>query len=82
MILGAITLWAFSSFLVVRFLFDINGRATMPTESFLKSGAGKVLDMGAGTGRSTLMVLEARPQTDHDCCPRQFQRLVCEAFRE
>jgi len=42
---------------------DFNGRLTLPTESFLVSGSGKILDIGAGTGRSTLMVLEARPHT-------------------
>jgi SAM-dependent methyltransferase len=62
-ILAVITFWALSSFVVVRFIFDVNGRASMPTQAFLPSGSGKVLDIGAGTGRSTLMVLEARPQT-------------------
>lgn len=62
-ILAVLTLWAFSSFLMVRFIFDINGRAAMPTQSFLRAGSGRVLDIGAGTGRSTLMILEARPQT-------------------
>ena len=33
--LGAITLWAAVAFLVVRYTFDINGRMTMPTQSFL-----------------------------------------------
>lgn len=54
-------LWAFAAFAMVRFVFDMNGRATLPTEAFLRSGTERVLDMGAGTGRSTLMVLEARP---------------------
>jgi ubiquinone/menaquinone biosynthesis C-methylase UbiE len=40
---------------------NVNGRASLPTQAFLAAGRGKVLDMGAGTGRSTLMVLEARP---------------------
>jgi ubiquinone/menaquinone biosynthesis C-methylase UbiE len=62
-ILGLVTLWAFAAFVMVRFGLDMNGRATLPTEAFLRSGSGKVLDMGAGTGRSTLMVLEARPKT-------------------
>ena len=62
-ILAVITFWALSSFVVVRFIFDVNGRASMPTQAFLPSGSGKVLDIGAGTGRSTLMVLENRPQT-------------------
>jgi ubiquinone/menaquinone biosynthesis C-methylase UbiE len=47
---------------VTRFVIDINGRPSLPTQSFLHSGTGRVLDMGAGTGRSSIMVLEARPQ--------------------
>jgi len=60
---GAVTLWAMAAFLMLRFGIDMNGRASMPTRGFLASGSGKVLDMGAGTGRSTLMVLESRPHT-------------------
>src|ERR1039457_5073519 len=62
-ILGAVTLWSAVAFLAVRFGANINGRMPLPTESFLPSGSGRVLDMGAGTGRSTLMVLEGRPRT-------------------
>jgi len=58
---GFLTLWAVAGFLIMRFGMDINGRARLPTQAFLASGPGKILDMGAGTGRSTLMVLEARP---------------------
>jgi ubiquinone/menaquinone biosynthesis C-methylase UbiE len=61
-VLGLATLWALSAGIMIRFGFDMNGRASMPTAAFLPSG-GKVLDMGAGTGRSTLMVLENRPNT-------------------
>jgi SAM-dependent methyltransferase len=62
-VLGVATVWALAAGVIVRFGIDINGRATLPTAKFLPSGAGKVLDMGAGTGRSTLMVLESRPRT-------------------
>ncbi len=62
LILGAAALWSVAAFLVVRFVIDINGRPSLPTENFLRSGAGRVLDMGAGTGRSSIMVLQARPQ--------------------
>ncbi len=62
-LLGAIVLWSTAAFFVTRFVLDVNGRASLPTESFLRSGSGRVLDMGAGTGRSSIMVLEARPQT-------------------
>ena len=60
--LGAIVLWSGAAFLVERFLIDVNGRAALPTQSFLRSGAGRVLDIGAGTGRSSIMVLQSRPQ--------------------
>lgn len=62
-LIGAVTIWSAAAFLVDRFALDVNGRLPLPTERFLASGAGRVLDMGAGTGRSTLMVLEARPQS-------------------
>ena len=62
-LIGAVTLWSAAAFLVARFGLDVNGRLPLPTQHFLASGTGRVLDMGAGTGRSTLMVLEARPQT-------------------
>ena len=63
LLLGAFTLWSFAACLVARFGLNVNGRLPLPTQKFLASGTGRVLDMGAGTGRSTLMVLEARPQT-------------------
>jgi ubiquinone/menaquinone biosynthesis C-methylase UbiE len=59
--IGVFTIWAGLAFVAVRFGFNMNGRATLPTQSFMASGTGKVLDMGAGSGRSALMVLEARP---------------------
>jgi ubiquinone/menaquinone biosynthesis C-methylase UbiE len=62
LLLSVLALWSASAFVVARFVFDINGRASMPTQSFLRSGVGRVLDLGAGTGRSSIMVLEARPQ--------------------
>lgn len=62
-VLGVVLLWSSTAFVVMRFVMDINGRAALPTQSFLSSGTGRVLDMGAGTGRSSIMVLEARPRT-------------------
>jgi SAM-dependent methyltransferase len=61
--IAAVTLWSVAAFGVARFGLNVNGRLTLPTEKFLASGEGRVLDMGAGTGKSSLMVLEARPKT-------------------
>jgi SAM-dependent methyltransferase len=62
MLLGGLVLWSLAAFLVVRFVVDINGNTPLPTESFFRAGQGRVLDIGAGTGRSSIMVLTARPQ--------------------
>jgi ubiquinone/menaquinone biosynthesis C-methylase UbiE len=56
-----LALWSGTSALATR-AFDVNGRASMPTQNFLRSGSGRILDLGAGTGRSSIMVLEARPK--------------------
>lgn len=63
LLLGAIVVWSVAALVVARFVMNINGRAALPTQNFLRSGTGRVLDLGAGTGRSSIMVLEARPQT-------------------
>jgi SAM-dependent methyltransferase len=42
--------------------FGANRVPVLPTDQFLADGAGRVLDFGAGTGRSTIMVLRERPQ--------------------
>lgn len=62
LLFGLVLAWSTAAFVVTRFLFDINGRTSLPAENFLPSGEGRVLDIGAGTGRSSVMVLEARPR--------------------
>ena len=60
-VLGALALWAASVALLVHF-HGINRVPPLPTQAFLSSGSGRVLDLGAGTGRSSIMVLTERPQ--------------------
>ena len=62
LLIGVLALWSAAAFLVARVVIGINGRGSLPTQTFLGSGAGRVLDIGAGTGRSSIMVLEARPR--------------------
>jgi SAM-dependent methyltransferase len=59
-LLGIVTVWALVAFLIVR-SFGANSVPALPTEHFLEAGTGRVLDLGAGTGRSSIMVLRARP---------------------
>src|SRR5262245_48254448 len=61
-LLGVISVWAATVFLLIHFGVDLNSKTTLPTENFLRSGEGRVLDLGAGTGRSAIMVLSARPK--------------------
>ncbi len=58
---GVVAAWAAAALFVTR-SFEVNGVAKLPVANFLASGAGRVLDIGAGTGRSSIMVLAARPQ--------------------
>jgi len=42
----------------------MNEPLTLPAAGFLASGTGRVLDIGCGAGRTTLMVALARPRAD------------------
>jgi len=59
--LVVLALWA-GSVAVLVYLFGINRVPALPTQAFLGSGTGRVLDLGAGTGRSSIMVLRERPE--------------------
>lgn len=59
-VFGLIGLWALASFVSLQILAV---PADLPSEQFLASGAGRVLDVGAGSGRLAIGVLKARPQT-------------------
>ncbi|HSR66312.1 MAG TPA: class I SAM-dependent methyltransferase [Acidobacteriota bacterium] len=55
--------WGLAGLLIVQFVMRINLPMQLPTQSFLARGTGQVLDAGAGSGRSSLMVLLARPHS-------------------
>jgi len=54
-----IGLWALASFVTLQ---TLSFPANLPSEQFLASGTGRVLDVGAGSGRLAIGVLRARPQ--------------------
>lgn len=56
-------LWALSAFAVVRFVLQFDDVPALPTAAFTVPGSGRVLDVGAGSGRTTIMVLRERPGT-------------------
>jgi SAM-dependent methyltransferase len=59
-LLGLVILWSGVSFLLTRSF--VASEPSLPAGNFLRSGIGRVLDIGAGTGRSSIMVLRARPR--------------------
>ena len=58
-----VMVWAIIGLFLVNVIFGINRPMTLPTERFLASGSGRVLDVGAGSGRAAMGVLLARPGT-------------------
>ncbi len=58
---AALALWGAAGFVITQHVLGANRPLDLPTASFLQAGTGRVLDLGAGSGRSTLMVLQARP---------------------
>ncbi|MGB2713888.1 MAG: class I SAM-dependent methyltransferase [Vicinamibacterales bacterium] len=60
---AAVMVWAMVGLFLVNAVFGINRPMQLPTERFLASGRGRVLDVGAGSGRAAVGILLARPGT-------------------
>ena len=58
-----IVLWAAVALVIVQYILCFNLPPKLPTNKFLTGGSGNVLDAGAGSGRSALMVLLGRPES-------------------
>jgi SAM-dependent methyltransferase len=53
--------WATFSLVTIH-AFGINAPQSLPTDRFLASGSGRVVDIGAGSGRASVGLLLARPR--------------------
>jgi SAM-dependent methyltransferase len=62
-VFAALSLWALVGALIVHYVIDMNRPMKLPTEAFLAAGEGRVLDVGAGSGRATVAVLRERPRS-------------------
>ena len=56
-----VALWGAAAVVILNAM--LNRPMALPTERFLTSGSGRVLDVGAGSGRAAIGVLLARPNT-------------------
>lgn len=59
---GALAAWAAAGAVIVNLVLRFSLPTVLPTEAFLASGGGRVVDLGAGSGRATVMVLNERPR--------------------
>jgi SAM-dependent methyltransferase len=60
---GVVAAWSLAGLALLHLAMGINRPLALPSEAFLASARGHVLDVGAGSGRATLGVLQARPGT-------------------
>jgi len=58
---GALMVWAATGLVLSMVAFGLNRPMELPTPKFLSAGRGRVLDVGAGSGRAAIGVLLARP---------------------
>ena len=59
---AVIIAWSAAALFVTNITWGINRPMDLPTAQFLEEGAGRVLDVGAGSGRAAVGVLLARPK--------------------
>lgn len=59
---GVIAMWAVAGLFVTHFVFRLSFPLELPTEQFLSSGSGRVVDIGAGSGRAAIGLLLAKPR--------------------
>ena len=59
---GLVALWGLAATVSMHHAVQISEPQRLATDAFLRSGDGRVLDLGAGSGRATVGLLLARPR--------------------
>ena len=62
---AAVMVWAIVGLFLVNVIFGITNRGQLPTERFLTSGGGQVLDVGAGSGGGQSTCCSLDPDNRH-----------------
>ncbi|HET9466902.1 MAG TPA: class I SAM-dependent methyltransferase [Vicinamibacterales bacterium] len=57
-----IAVWAVAALFITHFVFRLSFPLELPTQQFLSSGGGRVVDIGAGSGRAAIGLLLAKPR--------------------
>jgi SAM-dependent methyltransferase len=57
-----LAVWGVAGLLITHFVFRLGFPLVLPTEQFLSSGTGRVVDIGAGSGRAAIGLLLAKPR--------------------
>jgi SAM-dependent methyltransferase len=60
-VFAIVAAWGIAGAAVMHQAVQINEPVRLPTDAFLPSGRGRVVDLGAGSGRATIGMLLARP---------------------
>jgi SAM-dependent methyltransferase len=58
-----LAIWGVAGLLITHFVFRLGFPMQLPTERFLASESGRVVDIGAGSGRAAVGLLLAKPRT-------------------
>jgi SAM-dependent methyltransferase len=59
---SVVAVWGVAALLITHFVFRLHFPLELPTEQFLASGSGRVVDIGAGSGRAAIGLLLAKPR--------------------
>ena len=59
--IAILAVWAWVGYLMMRLVFRAHMPMSLPTDRFLSEDDGDVIDLGCGSGRTSIMVGQARP---------------------